>query len=797
MPFLTAHEQYMLELINRARLDPAAEAARLGIDLNEGLTAGTISATAKQALAANFDINGAADGHSQWMIDTDQFSHTGNGGSTPQSRMTASGYTFTGSWGYGENIGWNGTTGTLNQTTSTLTGHNNLFIDAGYAGRGHRINILTANFREVGLGIVFGQYTSSSSGVTYNANMATQDFAYSNNRYFITGVAYTDSNNDQLYSVGEAQSVTVTIINQDTEDDSTFDNEAAGGYASLANNGNNYVVSFTGGNLTQAVTVYDVAINNANAKIDLIGTDTIATSVSLALSNGSNARQAIALGIGAINLTGNDLNNTLVGGTGNNVLDGGDGADTMSGGKGDDSYVIDNAADVVTELANQGTDTVQTTISYALGANLENLTLIGGSAINGTGNSVANWIAGNDAANFINADSGNDVVYAGDGHDYVLGGDGDDQLYGQAGNDTLAGKTGADFLSGGAGDDTYILEDSNDTIYEDWGAGIDTVQAWVNNQLGDQLENLALMGSTEAGSGNALNNWLTGNDAANWMDGGDGHDAIYGYGGDDTLLGGWGDDVLDAGDGNDTLNGGYGVDTLRGGAGNDIYVVDGPGDNIVESADGGVDTVYSTGHFTLSGNLENLLMTGAQSVNGTGDAGSNWIYGNSGNNSLAGAAGADAIDGSTGNDTLDGGSGNDLLSDSSGNETYLFHRGYDIDRITDTAGSDTLAFSDTNTAITANQLWFSRWSDDLIISVHGGTAQDQVSISNWFASSANQIEQITAQNAGGSKVLNAAQVQNLVNALATQAAPALGATLTSAQQSALDAAVAAYWAVMV
>ncbi|HBY77344.1 MAG TPA: hypothetical protein DEG47_10170, partial [Cyanobacteria bacterium UBA11148] len=108
----------MLELVNRARLNPDAEVARNPYvsDLNEDLAPGTISNTAKQPLAFNFQLIDAARKHSQWMLDTDTFSHTGAGGSTPTQRMQAAGYQFTGSWASGENIAWKGTTGTPDVT---------------------------------------------------------------------------------------------------------------------------------------------------------------------------------------------------------------------------------------------------------------------------------------------------------------------------------------------------------------------------------------------------------------------------------------------------------------------------------------------------------------------------------------------------------------------------------------------------------------------------------------------------------------------------------------------------------
>ena len=100
----SAYEQYMLELMNHARSNPGAEAARLGIGLNDGVAAGTLSGAPEQPLAFNPQLIDAAQQHSAWMLATDTFSHTGANGSSPGDRMNAAGYGFNGAWGWGENI---------------------------------------------------------------------------------------------------------------------------------------------------------------------------------------------------------------------------------------------------------------------------------------------------------------------------------------------------------------------------------------------------------------------------------------------------------------------------------------------------------------------------------------------------------------------------------------------------------------------------------------------------------------------------------------------------------------------
>ncbi|HEV7268027.1 MAG TPA: calcium-binding protein [Falsiroseomonas sp.] len=149
---------------------------------------------------------------------------------------------------------------------------------------------------------------------------------------------------------------------------------------------------------------------------------------------------------GADTLLGALGDDMLVGGEGADSLDGSGGADTMDGGAGDDALAggngsdrlnVDNVLDVVIELASEGNDVVVSTVSWTLGANLEQLTMTGTADITGTGNELANRIAGNAGANLLAGLSGNDNLIGGDGTDTLLGG---------AGRDALTGGTGADWF---------------------------------------------------------------------------------------------------------------------------------------------------------------------------------------------------------------------------------------------------------------------------------------------------------------------------------------------------------------
>ncbi|NJL19851.1 MAG: calcium-binding protein [Leptolyngbyaceae cyanobacterium SM1_3_5] len=165
----------------------------------------------------------------------------------------------------------------------------------------------------------------------------------------------------------------------------------------------------------------DVVTEAANA-----GTDTVQASVSYVL--GANVENLTLTGAGNRNGTGNALNNVLTGNAGNNILNGRGGTDTLKGGLGNDTYIIGDATDVAIEAARAGLDTVKASVSYALRANVENLTLTGSGNTRGIGNGANNILIGNAGVNVLNGAAGNDILFSGAGRDVMVGGAGADSF---------------------------------------------------------------------------------------------------------------------------------------------------------------------------------------------------------------------------------------------------------------------------------------------------------------------------------------------------------------------------------
>lgn len=430
---------------------------------------------------------------------------------------------------------------------------------------------------------------------------------------------------------------------------------------------------------------------------NLVGTGNVLDNV----IQGNTGNNALSGQAGMDSLYGEAGDDILEGGVGDDVLDAGSGADLMIGGAGNDRFYVDDDGDTIVELIDEGHDTVHASVTHTLAGNVEDIYLVGGESIDGTGNDLDNLIVGNDVANLLK------------------GLDGDDRIDGGSGEDTLIG---------GLGNDTYRVDTSGDVVVELADQGTDLVIASDSFVLTDHVENLQLVGSfadsgyvsSLSGMGNELDNRIDGNDGSNWLGGLGGNDAIDGhagndwieggagsdglYGGDDAIYYGYGGyggglgltetanvysygssyggpilaenaDTIWGGDGNDYIDGGSGNDSLYGDADDDILYGGDDGLMIIDgSYGGGYGGDYGGGYggsysgYRFLGNNDYL----------NGGTGNDQLDGGSGDDSLYGGEGSDYLFGgadgrlnTSNNDYLDGGAGLDTLVGGTGNDVYI------------------------------------------------------------------------------------------------------------------------------
>jgi Ca2+-binding RTX toxin-like protein len=436
--------------------------------------------------------------------------------------------------------------------------------------------------------------------------------------------------------------------------------EGGTGNDTLVGDGGNdtYVVSTTTGTLVEAVDGgTDTILTSLNAWTLADNFEVLAYSGDQRFTGVGNALDNLIAGSNkSTTLYGLGGSDTLIGGDGADTLDGGTGADIMRGGLGNDVYYVDDLHDIVVEAADGGRDTVNvSTTRYTLSDNVENLVaLVGGTF---TGNALDNQLL---ASNVSTA------LYGLDGNDSLRGGDGDD---------TLDGGSGVDTMMGGLGNDVYYIDDVNERANEGVDQGIDEVRTTLNTYvIHTNVENATFLGT---GAFNGMGNGL-----------------------DNKLVGGSGDD---------TLSGSTGADTMIGNGGNDTYTVENVGDVVVEGANEGVDTVYTRVTYTLSANVENLVMqfgavdaTGNELDNllqGTSTAnvmrgldGNDTINGDPGDDTLYGDAGNDSLNGGAANDVMYGGIGDDTLFGDNGNDTLVGGAGRDV--MTGSTGADLFVFGE-------------------------------------------------------------------------------------------------------
>ncbi len=539
-------------------------------------------------------------------------------------------------------------------------------------------------------------------------------------------------------------------------------------------------------------------------------------------------------------LYGGAGSDVLLGGAGNDYLDGGAGADEMEGGQGDDTYIVNSANDVILEHGNEGHDTVYSSVNYILNANVEDLHLLEGFNIHGTGNGRDNVVIGNSRDNIID------------------------------------GVTGADTMFGGAGDDTYYVDNAGDTTVEYADEGVDMVQSRISIALGDNVENLNLLdfGKPEKGLVNGRPVLISGYPKANELDYMQG-DAIPDFKGTCALTsianllveastpttegevvqrainnqwavtdpaatdyqrGGSNfqqqQALLDSYGMRNALLSGYSeqsvANLVRSGRGvliglnagklwNDAHYFDDGGVNHVVTvtgaayaeddgalmgfyiADSGRQRVSDMTRFV---SLEAFRSAAAvpnaysiytieavkswdEDVNGSGNALDNILVGNRGNNILYGGAG---------NDTLVGGAGCDVLIGGDGGDTYVFNRGDGPDLIREFAAQsdhpDLVLFGK---EIDHNDLWFRRVAEDLEISVLG--TSDSLLVEGWYTDPSRRIARFQA---GDGLQLLGGEVEAMVSAMdayTTSLVPGLATPgiLPQSYQPALVQQVASSW----
>ena len=447
-----------------------------------------------------------------------------------------------------------------------------------------------------------------------------------------------------------------------------------------AHGGNNYLNGSDGSNL--------VVTNGLGGNTLMAGSgdDTLSAEGGNNILNAGDGNNTLVATGGFNTLTAGSGDDMLQAEGGGNSLFGGAGADTLyvrmggdnllDGGEGRDLYVFD-AGFGVSHIADSGGlgNSLQFNFDFAgsgivVGLGSLKLSFATGDELHidnydpndPTGSCVIDTFVFNDrtlslqeildlGGPAVDFTQGPDIIGT-DFADILTGTDKAEHIYGLAGNDTIDGGAGADTLVGGYGNDIYIVDNAGDAVVELAGQGWDEVRSSVSYTLGAQLESLVLTGTDNInGTGNYRESHIVGNEGDNVLSAGGGAvNWLLGQGGNDTLIGAYGEDHLD---------GGAGADVMVGWNGDDSYFVDDAGDTITENVNEGYDQVYSSISYTLGANIERLMLTGVDDINGVGNGLDNWIDGNDGNNILQGGGGNDRLDGGLGADTMAGGTGSD------------------------------------------------------------------------------------------------------------------------------------------
>ena len=352
--------------------------------------------------------------------------------------------------------------------------------------------------------------------------------------------------------------------------------------------------------------------------------------------------------LGDDNLEGGPGDDTIDAGDGNDLIQASGGDDLVNGGAGNDELIVFGSRTDFAPLS-EGDRTILRDLTGLEGT----ITMTGVESVHfiSDGESVAvadlfDWNWGTTGDDIIDGVRGDDTILGIEGNDLLRGRGGNDTLYGGDGNDILNGGAGNDTMIGGEGDDVYFVRDAGDVVFEEIAEGLDTIKASFSYTLGDDVENLQLLGSENmTGIGNTADN---------------------------KIVGGHGSDLLSGREGDDFLNGRNGDDIMTGGTGDDTYIVDALGDVVIENSGEGIDTVRSFLSFALPEHVENLRLIGSEAMTGTGNALDNFIRGADGDDIISGNEGADRLSGGQGDDILRGGKGVDRLIGNDGSDTFVF-----------------------------------------------------------------------------------------------------------------------------